>query len=41
MLNQAAADRWLESLPKEDRDVLMYQLLEGGELKPRRKDKAW
>lgn len=41
VLNQAAADRWLESLPKEDRDVLMYQLLEGGDLKPRRKEKTW
>jgi len=40
-LNQAAADRWLESLPKEHRDVLMYQLLEGGDLKPKRKGKAW
>jgi hypothetical protein len=41
VLNQAAADRWLEALPKEDRDVLMYQLLEGGELKPRKGGKAW
>lgn len=40
-LNQAAADRWLENLPKEDRDVLMYQLLEGGDLKPKRKEKSW
>lgn len=42
VLNQAAADRWLESLPKEDRDVLMYQLLEGGDLKAKRKGgKTW
>lgn len=40
VLNQAAADRWLESLPKEDRDVLMYQLLEGGDLKPKNKGKG-
>jgi Putative Ig domain len=40
-LNRAAAERWLESLPKEDRDALMYQLLDGGAVKSRKKDKAW
>lgn len=40
-LNQAAADRWLENLPKEDRNALMFQLLDGGELKAKRKDKSW
>ena len=41
VLNRAAAARWLESLPKEDRDALMYQLLDGGAVKPKKKDKAW
>ncbi len=41
VLNQAAADRWLDNLPKEDRDVLRYQLLEGGQLKPRQDGKTW
>jgi hypothetical protein len=34
MLNQTAADRWLDQLPDEDRDVLRYQLLDGGQVKP-------
>jgi hypothetical protein len=33
-LNQTAADRWLEQLPDEDRNVLRYQLLDGGQIKP-------
>lgn len=33
-LNQTAADRWLEQLPDEDRDVLRYQLLDGGKIRP-------
>ena len=41
VLNHAAAERWLESLPKEDRDALMYQLLDGGAVKPKKKEKAW
>jgi hypothetical protein len=41
VLNQAAADRWLDNLPKEDRDVLRYQLLDGGQLKPRQDGKTW
>ena len=41
VLNQAAAERWLEALPKEDRDALMYQLLDGGAVKPKKKEKAW
>jgi Putative Ig domain/Tetratricopeptide repeat len=41
VLNQAAADRWLDNLPKEDRDVLRYQLLEGGQVKPKQDGKAW
>lgn len=42
VLNQAAADRWLDQLPKENRGVLRYQLLEGGEKTPPRKDgKTW
>lgn len=35
-LNQTAADRWLEQLPDEDRDVLRYQLLDGGRIQPAR-----
>lgn len=34
VLNQTAADRWLDQLPDENRNVLRYQLLEGGERKP-------
>ena len=41
LLNQAAADRWLDQLPKEDRGVLRYQLLEGGESQPTYKGKPW
>jgi len=41
LLNQAAADRWLDQLPKEDRGVLRYQLLEGGEAPPNAKGKPW
>lgn len=33
-LNQSAADHWLDQLPDENREVLRYQLLEGGERKP-------
>ncbi|MBN8264959.1 MAG: glutamate 5-kinase [Xanthomonadales bacterium] len=33
-MNQTAADRWLEQLPDEDRDVLRYQLLDGGKIRP-------
>ena len=40
-LNHAAADRWLDKLPKEDRGVLMYQLLEGGGARPRKDGKTW
>ncbi len=38
-LNQLAADRWLDQLPAEDRSVLRYQLLDGGERKPAKADK--
>ena len=38
-LNQLAADRWLDQLPAEDRAVLRYQLLDGGERKPAAADK--
>lgn len=41
LINQAAADRWLDQLPKEDRDVLRYQLLDGGNAKPRKDKKSW
>ena len=41
VINQAAADRWLDQLPKEDRDVLRYQLLDGGNAKPRKDKKSW
>jgi hypothetical protein len=42
VLNQVAADRWLDQLPKENRGVLRYQLLEGGEKTAPRKDgKTW
>lgn len=40
-LNQMAADRWLDQLPAEDRGVLRYQLLDGGEKKPDKKGKSW
>jgi hypothetical protein len=40
-INQTAADRWLDQLPDEDRGVLRYQLLEGGERKPDSKGKPW
>ena len=33
-LNQMAADRWLDHLPAENRGVLRYQLLDGGEKRP-------
>ena len=38
-LNQLAADRWLDQLPAENREVLRYQLLEGGERRPASADK--
>lgn len=41
VINQAAAERWLDQLPKEDRDVLRYQLLEGGNVRPRKDKKSW
>jgi hypothetical protein len=42
-LNQMAADRWLDQLPAEDRGVLRYQLLDGGEKKPdpKHQGKTW
>jgi hypothetical protein len=40
-LDRAATDRWLEQLPRENGDVLRYQLLEGGENKPQKKGKTW
>ena len=40
-LNQMAAGRWLDQLPAEDRSVLRYQLLEGGERKPEKQGKSW
>jgi hypothetical protein len=41
VINQAAADRWLDQLPKESRDVLRYQLLDGGNARPRKDKKSW
>lgn len=41
VINGAAADRWLQQLPPEDRDVLRYQLLEGNQHAPRKNDKPW
>jgi|GEM_PF-2910885 hypothetical protein len=41
LINQAAADRWIDQLPKENRAVLRYQLLEGGEAQPHYKGKTW
>lgn len=41
-LDQMAAGRWLDQLPPEDRGVLRYQLLDGGERKPQQKQgKNW
>jgi Putative Ig domain len=41
-LDQMAAGRWLDQLPPEDRGVLRYQLLDGGERKPPQKQgKSW
>ena len=42
-LNQMAADRWLDHLPAENRGVLRYQLLDGGEKRPAPapKGKSW
>ncbi len=40
-LDQVAADRWLDHLPEENRSVLRYQLLEGGDKKAEPKGKAW
>ncbi len=42
-LNQMAADRWLDHLPAENRGVLRYQLLDGGEKRPDtpNKGKTW
>ena len=42
-LNQMAADRWLDHLPAENRSVLRYQLLDGGEKRPAPapKGKSW
>lgn len=42
-LNQMAADRWLDRLPAENRGVLRYQLLDGGEKRPDPKSqgKSW
>ncbi len=42
-LNQMAADRWLDRLPAENRGVLRYQLLDGGQKQPdpTTKGKSW
>jgi hypothetical protein len=40
-LNQMAAGRWLDQLPAEDRGVLRYQLLDGGDRKPEKQGKSW
>lgn len=40
-ISQTAAGRWLDQLPAEDRDVLRYQLLEGGQKDREGKGKAW
>ncbi len=42
-LNQMAADRWLDRLPAENRGVLRYQLLDGGQKQPdpATKGKSW
>jgi hypothetical protein len=37
----AAADHWLQQLPPEDRNVLRYQLLEGGQHPSKKTDKPW
>ncbi len=41
VLNQTAADRWLDQLPAESRDALRYQLLDGGQKKPKQNGKTW
>jgi hypothetical protein len=40
ILDQAATDRWLEHLPKEERERLRYQLLEGAG-RPRQHGNPW
>lgn len=41
ILNQTAADRWLDQLPEERRDTLRYQLLDGGAKTPKQGGKTW
>ncbi len=40
-MQQTAADHWLDQLPEERRDSLRYQLLDGGDKKPKQQGKAW
>ena len=40
-ISQTAAGRWLDNLPQEDRGVLRYQLLDGGQKPAESKGKAW
>ena len=40
-ISQTAADRWIDHLPAEDRGVLRYQLLDGGQKPADAKGHAW
>ena len=40
-ISQTAAGRWLDNLPQEDRGVLRYQLLDGGQKPAEKKGHAW